>query len=352
MIRHIHGGNAGKGILDFSVSVNPFKPLETTNGSWRDLRKELFRYPEPFCETLKSSLAKSLKIKDENLLIGNGSIDLIYLVTRAIHPKKAVVVHPTFAEYEYALKLVNSRATSFFMKENDSFVLDTDDLAKDIPRNGLVFICNPNNPTGKAIERKKLLKLAAACWKKKAILAIDEAFIEFVDRPGEFSLLYDAPKNPNMLILRSLTKTYSVPGIRMGYLVGHKRLIEIIAKHQMPWAVNSIAQALTKAVLNDGRYLRKSLRDVAKERRRLYSSLSKMEGIKPYESSANFIMCRINSGSLTSLKLKEALLKKRILIRDLSNMKGLGRRYFRVAVKMRKENDILIDALKGVIRAG
>ena len=350
IIRHkptLHGGKKSikslkdLGTIDFSSNINPLGiPLSVTKQLKRNL-KDIRNYPDTCSLDLKSSLSKYTHLPKNNLIVGNGAIELIYNFCFAFLSKKTRVLIsiPTFQEYEIAAKLYNS-PVSFFK---------TFDLSKDvklflskIPKNGCVFLCNPNNPTGSLLSKKQLLMIIKTAEKKSSYVFVDECFIELVDGFNESIISY-VKKYENLFVLRSLTKSFGFPGLRIGYAASNKNIINILEKIKIPWSVNILAQSAAQIAIKNKTHLTESKSLIKKERDYLIKNLSKLTGFECHDSLANFILIKTK---FDSTKLQKKLLKHKILIRDCKNFRGLDNHFFRIAVKSHKENVTLIKAME------
>lgn len=365
MINRVHGGNvwphfsavggsaAGASnykITDFSASINPLSaPQEVKEIIAKNIDK-LRHYPDPDSKRLKKALASSCGVSSSNLLAGNGSIELIYLILQALRPKNVLIPSPTFSEYEFASRINRAQPVFIGAKENEGFRLDLSLFKKLIPQAEAVFLCNPNNPTGTLLLRKEILTLLDICRKNKVMLIIDEVFMDFLPQRGEFTLTLEAVRNKNLLILRSLTKIFAIAGLRLGYLIGHTKVINRIARFQHPWNVNSLAQLVGQEIVKDKKYMRQSQDLICKEKEYLFDNLSRIKGIKVYPSAANFFLCKLGGSRIKDAhSLSKKLIGRGILIRNCQNFRGLNNKFFRIAVRIREENMRLIAALKDVI---
>jgi len=354
-----HGGNIWQAkqeygleidqILDFSANINPL-------GSPKSLRRIISQniervniYPDPECSTLKIKLAKSIGLLPENLLIGNGSVELIYLIVKALSPKSVLIPTPTFSEYEKAAKLNKAKFIFLPSDEKENFKINLKKLLTSASGVDLVFLCNPNNSTGFLFLKDKLITVLSACKKKDWILVCDEAFIDFVKDGQNITLLREVTRVKKLLVLRSFTKFFALPGLRIGYLVADKKLVDKISPYQPPWSVNILAQQVASEVIKDKDYIRKSKEFIFKEREFLFKELEKIKNLQVFPPSANFILCRLKKASFNSTALSKKLGKLGILIRDCSNFQGLDSHYFRVAVRKREENLKLLASLEKVL---
>ena len=342
-----HGGiNSIKtrknGILDYSSNINP---LGCHPGVKKYLKKQmnlLSVYPDSNSAELKKNLEWYTKIPERQIVVGNGATEIIYNFSKAFLNKKTPVLIPipTFSEYEASVKLQNCKI-SFFKTMNLNTNLDN--FLKKIPIKGCIFVCNPNNPTGILISRKKMQKIIQEASKKSTLVFVDECFIELSD-PNQ-SVIKDIKKFENLFVLRSLTKSFGLAGIRIGYGLGNKKIVDILNNIKIPWNVSGIAQKAASAALCYNNYLEKSSRMIEREKINLKKSISKIEGFSCYNTNSNFILIKTKQKSNT---LQKKLLKKNILVRDCSSFRGLNNNHIRIAVKTPKENKKLIKALEAV----
>lgn len=340
-----HGGifsipKPDKSIIDFSSNISPlgFPPLVK-----KEIKKEIKNlaiYPDPNSEKLRNNLAWYTKLTKNNLTVGNGATEIIYNFCNAFldKTKKVLIPAPTFGEYEAASKLAGCNI-SFFKTMNLEESLDS--FIKRIPKNGCVFVCNPNNPTGNLLPKKKLLKIIQAASKKNCFVFVDECFIELVPDFDE-SIIKFVKKYDNLFVLRSLTKSFGLAGIRIGYGASNKKIILILNKIKIPWNVSGLAQKAASAALCHHFYLDKAKKLIKKESGYLTSQIAQLDKFTCYHSNTNFLLIK---SKIKSKILQKKLLAKKILVRDCSNFRGLNDNYIRIAVKTHRENVVLIKAL-------
>ena len=344
----IHGGkisvkNSDHNIIDFSSNITP---LGIPNSAKLIIKKNLDKvqfYPDPKSENVISSLEKYTHLSKSNIIVGNGAIEILYNFCFAFLSKTTkVLIHvPTFEEYEAAVKLNNCKI-SFFKSLNLSTNIDS--FISQIPKSGCVFLCNPNNPTGELLSKKELLSIIIVAKKLKTIVFIDECFIELVPKSNESVMSY-VKKYDNLFILRSLTKSFGLPGLRIGYACGSQQIIKILQKIKIPWSVNSLAQDAANVVIKNTSHLKKSNIIIKKELKYLEDNISILNGFECISSSTNFILIKTK---YDSTKLQTKLLKNKILIRDCKNFRGLDNHYIRIAVKSHKDNVKLVKALEKI----
>ena len=332
--------------LDFSASVNPLGPSPMAVKALKGVVPSLVNYPDPDCRRLVGVLSERLGVRRGALLAGNGSTELIYLLPRVIRPRRALVFAPAFSDYERACRLAGAGVKALPLKEEDGFLPDMDALFKALRGVDLFFICNPNNPTGVALEKARMLDILRLARKAGAFTVLDEAFIEYT--PGE-SALREVSASRDAAVMRNFTKFYGMPGLRAGYLAAHPAVIEKLADLREPWSVNTLAEHAAAAAVMDEPFARRSLTLMARERPYLHRALGALPGLAPYAASANFMLARLPETGPGADDLTERLAPLGILIRSCSNFRGLGDRFIRVAVKTRAENAALVKALKGLL---
>lgn len=305
---------------------------------------EISRYPGPYGETLKQALAKRHKLSSAEVLVGNGSTQLIYLLCAALQPRKALIVGPAFSEYANALALGGATIREFILGAADGFQFSLPRFMAAWDRAcDAVFLATPNSITGRLIPRAEIEAIARVALTRKSVVVIDEAFIDFVEAESVKLLVR---QNPYVIVLRSLTKYFALPGLRIGYLVGEACRVAQLAAYEEPWSVNAPALRVALVCLKDAGFMRKTASWLEKERQFLSERLTAIEGLRPFLSRANFLLVKINRTGTDALQLRSFLLKKKILIRACESFAGLGPDYFRVAVKRRKDNLRLLAALR------
>lgn len=341
---HNHGGEIyGHNYkLDYSVNVNPMgTPASVIEAAARGAALSA-QYPDVNCSELRRDLSVFLGVREEQIVFGNGAADVIFSVILARKPKKVLVPAPTFAEYEQAAKVVDAEMVYYYLKEEQQFRVEEGFLEALTPDVDMVFLCNPNNPTGQLVEKTELLKILDRCMEQDILIVVDECFNEFLDDPKAYSLIDVLDQYPNLLILKAFTKTYAMAGLRLGYgLCSNQKLMGKMAECNQPWAVSIPAQFAGVAALKETAFVAESMQMMRKERNYLKSELAKM-GLTVFDSQANYIFFK------AAPDLKEACKVHGILIRDCSNYVGLEPGYFRVSVKLHEENLELLEALREI----
>ncbi|MEG2295681.1 MAG: histidinol-phosphate transaminase [Oscillospiraceae bacterium] len=348
MKKLVHGGDIysynGKNILDFSQNSNPLGLPDGVKKAIIENIENYSHYPDPLCRELKTQLASYLCVPSEFLVCGNGAADLIFRTILAIKPKKALLIVPTFSEYQSALQLCECEITYHFLLDENKFVLKEDfpnQLTSDLD---VVFLCNPNNPTGIAIKSDLMICIAQKCCALNIILIVDECFNCFLEQPQWYSLMPYLQSIPNTIILKAFTKLYAMAGIRLGYAVcSDTALTEKISNTLQPWSVSTVASKCGIAALKETQYVLQTKEMITKNRTDLKQELEYL-GLLVYESMANYLFFKSNH-----LDLAQRLEKKDILIRDCANYVGLTKGYYRIAVKTQQENSRLIACLQQIL---
>lgn len=356
----VHGGDVWEAssryglsqtsILDFSSNVNPLGPSPK---AIKSLKANLWRipfYPDSRYSSLRNAVAEYLGAGPENVIVGNGSTELIYLFCEVFVREGAEVLipEPTFGEYEVAVRRVGAEPK--FVKMSPQFIIDTAGLSE-MSRNKskIILICNPNNPTSTLTDRDDLIELLDNAAGQNSLVFIDEDFIEFTSEPSRQSLTDLVQHYSNLFILRSFTKFFGLTGLRVGYGVACRDIIDQLCKAKAPWNVNCLAEVSAVAALKDSDFAKRTSILIEEERDFLFQELSRIKGFKAFTPKANFILVDIKETGLTAAQLKEELLKLGILIRDCSSFRELDDSYIRIAVRTRPENQKLLQFVKKIV---
>jgi threonine-phosphate decarboxylase len=348
-----HGGNAKeisrnnkieyRNILDFSANINPLGMSSSVKTAIVDGLDEVEKYPDITYFELRCAIEKFENINKNNLILGNGAAEVIFNVVRGINPNNTLILAPTFSEYEEATRAIDGNITYYKLKEENNFCIQEDILDYINSDLDLIFICNPNNPTGVITSVALLVKILIKARESKVRLLIDESFLDFIDE--NLSMISYINEYENLIIIKSLTKFFAIPGLRMGYgICSDSVLKEKLEKISSAWNINVLAEIATKTALKDENYINQSIKYLMKEKEYLYKELKQIKVLKVYEPSVNFIMLK----TIVKIDLKEELLKNNILIRSCSNYEGLDTNYYRIAVRTHEENATLISKLKDI----
>ncbi len=345
-----HGGNitklaaaAGKPaaeILDFSANINPLGPPEWLRPLISSRVSSLVHYPDPDCTELVRAFAERFSVAVDEVLMGNGETELLYLLPRVLGKGRALIPVPAYADYAAAAGQAGMIVEEVPLREERGFVPDLIGIEESLRGDEIVVLGRPNNPTGTFPDAVALRELALR--QPETIFVIDEAFADFTERKS----LLAGPRPANLIVLRSLTKFYSIPGLRLGAVVASREIIRRLRALAPPWSVNTLAQAVGAAALRDAEYAEETRRFVRERREELAGSLAAIPGLAVYPGEANFLLVRIDRGNIDAPALAALLIADGIALRVCDNFAGLDGRFFRVAVRTAEENERLCSALR------
>ncbi|MEG1595974.1 MAG: threonine-phosphate decarboxylase CobD [Lachnospiraceae bacterium] len=345
---HIHGGDVyqNKVHIDFSANINFLgMPKEVSEAAKQSI-EAANRYPDPNCTQLKEAISLYHGIPKEQIICGNGAAELIFLLVQALKPARALLLAPCFFEYEKALIGAGTEIVQYVLKEEDNFLLSEDFLQELTQSIDVLFLCNPNNPTGQLISPDLLKEILERCNKNKILLVLDECFNDFICTPQEYSLLGQLEEYKNLFILKAFTKMYAIPGLRLGYgLSSNKELLQKMEEKVQPWSVSVPAQAAGTAACALKEFPRQTRQRVQVEKQYLLEQLQQFD-VTIFGWAANYIFFKGKTG------LCSACMEEGILIRDCSNFYGLKEGFYRIAIKSREENRQLIQVLSQILRKG
>lgn len=348
-----HGGNIeeirrkykleNKLLIDFSANINPLGISKKVKEDMIKALDNIERYPDITYYDLKEAISEYEGISSENLVLGNGAAEVIFNIVRGLKPKKVLLPAPTFSEYGEAIESIDGEIKYCILnnkfKLEEEFIMAID---KDID---MIFLCNPNNPTGVLTNREYIIKVLNKALTIDTIVVIDESFIDFIENKNDYSMINFCNEYKNLIVVKSLTKFFAFPGIRIGYgISGNKEIINKISKVSISWSINTVAAMGAASALKQKQYISDSINYVNKQREFLYNELSKIKKIHVFKPSVNFILFRTSDNDL-----REKLLKEGIIIRSCHNYIGLENGYYRVAVRTEEENIKLIEALRKVL---
>jgi len=363
MLAAVHGGDVDEvarvygvstdRLIDFSANINPMGPPKRAlmrlarQAADRDV---LTRYPDPDYTELRQTLAAALHVPAAGLTIANGSVALIGAIIRAVAPRMCLLPTPAFAEYPRALRANGCRVRRFPLETARGFDLDSDALIDVLTtqRPAMCILANPQNPSGALTRRPEMLRVLERAVRTKTHLVVDEAFMDYA--PAE-TLLADAARSEHLVVLRSLTKFYGMPALRVGYAVSTPRMAVRIAAQLPPWPVTTLAASAAAEAVQDQQYARRTLVSVADQRRWLTLALGKI-GVTVYPSAANFLLVRLPASAPTSAHVRARLIADAgIIVRDCRSFDGLSSgRYLRIAVRQRGDNERVVRALGSMLK--
>lgn len=338
-----HGGDIYSRNVDhdFSANVNPLGMPKNVKLILSLKTDDFENYPDPYCSALTKKIAAHEGTAEGRIVCGNGAADIIYRIAQAFRPKKALIAVPTFSEYEKALLSVGCEIRFHYLGEENEFEVGEDILGS-IDGNEMMFLCDPNNPTGKTVAPDIMEKIVQKCSESGCVLILDRCFMDFAAEKTKYSLKTDE----NVIVIKAFTKIYAMAGLRLGYAVcPDEKTAEKLRNTGQCWSVSVPAQIAGEAALAEREYVAETVRLIAAEREFLGEKLRNF-GFKVFEAKANFILFRC------SLPLDDLLMKKGIAIRRCDNFRGLETGYFRIAVRTHEENLILVNAIEEVVKNG
>ncbi|MBV8451374.1 MAG: histidinol-phosphate aminotransferase family protein [Deltaproteobacteria bacterium] len=338
-----HGGTGPEGLIDFSTSINPFGPPPEALAACRDAVAKISIYPPPYPHALEKRIAAWLGINSKCVLAGNGSVQLLYLLARTLKFRSPWVVIPTFSEVVNALIAAGSTPLALHTTGEQHFRLTPTDISEALQHSAdAVLLGRPNSPTGHLLSFEETADIAALCQQRDAWCVIDEAFIEFADDPrSAVELISSFPK---LLVLRSLTKIFAIPGLRIGYVIGLPQTVCVLRDAIEPWSVNAVAIDVSSACLNVSPDFINSTREMIRSQRgKIEQELGRSKCFQVFPSSANFVIFKALAESHAG-HFGQYLRAQGILIRDLCTLPGCGRGYYRIGVRKSVDNTRLLTA--------
>ena len=343
---YVHGGDIqtyidryGETPLDLSANINPFGIPDAVREAMHRAVDNCTQYPDPFCRAARRAIGVREGVSPDFLYCGNGAADVLDRLAAVLKPRRVLLTAPTFAEYERTLSGAEIRIHR--LRESEDFALTERILADIAPDLDAVYLCNPNNPTGRTAEPSLLREIVRKCAENGTKLVVDECFNDFLPDAERHTLKDLLGQFPSLIILRAYTKMYAVPGVRFGWcMTADAALIEALYRAGQPWNVSVIAQACAVAAANEPGWAADTAKRIAEERAFLYDGLSSC-GLHVFPGEANFLLFRSNDTGL-----HEKLAAKGVMIRDCANYRGLSAGFYRVAVKTREASEKLLKALE------
>ncbi|MDO5538486.1 MAG: pyridoxal phosphate-dependent class II aminotransferase [Eubacteriales bacterium] len=351
MQKNQHGGDiyTNKYRIDFSANINPLGMPESVRTAACQGVALSANYPDVQYRELRRAIAGKEKVSEEDIICGNGAAELIFLLASAVKPVRTLLTAPGFAEYEQALTAAGCQAEFYELREETGFALQEDYLKRLKEGWDMVFLCNPNNPTGVTIPPGFLREILNICKEENIKVVLDLCFLDFLEEREEADFVRDTSDYPNLFVLKAFTKTYAMAGLRLGYgICTDKFLLEKMESITQPWNISIPAQMAGVAALKEKEYVERARKLVTGQRIWLSGQLKEL-GLTVYDSRANFLFWKGPAG------LTEKCREQGILLRDCGNYRGLKdvqeqKGYYRVAVRTPEENKELVNVLKGVLK--
>jgi threonine-phosphate decarboxylase len=353
MERPRHGGDVWDDldVKDYSSNVNPFGPPPRLERYIVEAASELHCYPDDSCARLKGAIAARYGVDDSNVIVGAGSAELIRLFAEVfISPGDRVVMpSPTFSEYAFGCRLMGARLIDHVLPHEEDFALDVAELAARLDGAKAVYVCNPNNPTGRMVNRSDLLDLVAEAARKETLVFLDETLLELSSRSDELSLVPEVESHENLFIIRSFTKSFAMPGLRIGYGFGPRRLLNYLEAGRLTWNLGTIEQRVaTRLMEEEQEHVARAATMIEGEKRRMHARAEKLMGRVPMPDSY-FFFAPLDALDVSSAEFRRHMLRHGVLVRDCSSFGGVCSGYTRFCVKTPEKNDEFLDALSRAV---
>ncbi|MDD6551402.1 MAG: histidinol-phosphate transaminase [Lachnospiraceae bacterium] len=334
-------------IISFSANVNP---LGISPKLSEDLSKHIHcieAYPDRDYADLKKSIAAYASCDEKNIIVGNGSTELISLFIQVTAPKKALILGPTYSEYEREITLNGGRTSYYPLREENDFAMSVDDFIRRLSDDlDLIVLCNPNNPTSSVITNRDMRRILDSCKEHDIYVMVDETYVEFCENEGEVTSVPLTSDYNNLIVLRGTSKFFAAPGLRLGYAVtGNEDILKEINQKKNPWMISSLAEEAGKIMFSDSEYIKATKGLIFTERKRLYDIFKNSTAFKPYYPHANFMLLKILEESEDSHSLFEKCIRQKLMIRDCSTFPFLSDRYIRICFMKPSDNDALLKVL-------
>lgn len=337
-------------IVSFSANVNPLGISGKLRSMLPSRLDVISTYPDREYTSLRHAIAGYCGASFEDILVGNGSTELITLFIKTISPKKTLIISPTYSEYERELSLGGGVSEYFPLKEADDFILDEDALIGSLRDDiDMLIVCNPNNPTSGAVTNNTMRHILDACIRHDIFVMIDETYIEFAEDYDSINCIPLTGEYDNLCLLRGVSKFFAAPGLRLGYAICHSpELMKKIAVIKDPWTVSSLAEAAGALMFSDDEYIRSTKDLIFSERKRITGMLRDIPGLKVYDPTANFVLCRIEKENVDADILFDRAIRQNMMIRNCSTFPYLDNRYFRICFMDPADNDRLLTLIRSL----
>ncbi|KAB2954194.1 aminotransferase class I/II-fold pyridoxal phosphate-dependent enzyme [Heliorestis acidaminivorans] len=350
---YAHGGDVWSyayDVLDFSANINNQGLSKQARQAMVEQIDQVIHYPDPHCRQLLGSLSNYLDIPSSAILCGNGAVDLLDHWVRYWQLQKVLLCEPAFGQYHRAIRAQGAQLHSYYLDESRGFIFSVEQWLKELEQSGCdgAILCSPHNPLGWTFSRDTLNQVIQACEARKIHLLIDESFIDFLPVQEANSAVTHAVKSNYVGVLYSLTKFFSIPGLRLGTLIAEPSIIEQLKSHRDPWSVNHLAQVSAVAALQDREYQEKTKALLPEQRGYLQEALLSLPSFEPLPSAVNFMLVNIEKSGYSSTWWTEKLAQRNILVRNCNSFALLGERYLRIAVRKKEETEILLGAFESI----
>lgn len=335
-------------IINFSGNVNPLGLSASLKERLKDNIELVTSYPDPDYSDLKEKIASYANCNLHDILLGNGTTELIAHYIDYVSPKKALIIGPTYSEYEKKITSLSGEVNYFPLKAENNFTLNIDDLLDTLDTSfDLLVICNPNNPTGTTTSSDALYKVFDYCIANSIYILIDETYMDFVSDASTISAIPLTKSYSNLMVLRGFSKFFASPGLRLGYGICHDIAChEFINRQRHHWAINSLSAFAGGQLLTDMDFIHISREYIHEERTRIEKELRKFENIVVYPTQTNFFLVLLKDKNHTASELFEYCIKKGLMVRDATSFPFLHGEYFRFCINKEEENNRLLTAIR------
>lgn len=339
-------------IVSFSSNVNPLGISYKLKNTLAHRLDAITTYPERDYTKLRECISNYTHAQVDNIIVGNGTSELISLFIQTQHPKKALILGPTYSEYEREISLSGGISKYYPLDEEHDFELDVNAFCSSLNDSiDLLVLCSPNNPTSNAITRKQMRKILDTCMKHGIFVMVDETYVEFADNEQDISCIKLTNCYTNLIILRGTSKFFAAPGLRLGYAItGNRDVLKAINTRKNPWSINSLAEIAGQLMFQDEEYIQQTKELISSERQRVYQELSTWKNVKVYKPSGNFMLMKILKEDVTSDMLFEHCIKQSLMIRDCSSFPFLDNSFVRFCFMSPKDNDRLLQAFAELLK--
>lgn len=339
-------------IISFSSNVNPLGISYKLRSTLTSHLDAITTYPEREYTRLRACISQYTHAQMEHIIVGNGTSELISLFIQTQHPKKALILGPTYSEYEREIGLAGGVSNYYSLEETNGFELDLDAFCGSLNDSiDLLVLCSPNNPTSTAITRKQMRRILDTCLRHGIFVMVDETYVEFADNERDISCISLTNYYTNLIILRGTSKFFASPGLRLGYAItGNRDVCKSINMRKNPWTINSLAEIAGQLMFLDEEYIRKTKELISGERKRIFDELSAWENVKVYKPSGNFLLMKILKEDVTSDMLFDHCIRQKMMIRDCSSFPFLDNSYVRFCFMKPEDNDRLLTAFGELLK--
>ena len=355
---HFHGsdleeiekyyGIPKESIVGFGANVNPLGISETVRAEVTDHLDVIMTYPDRNYTSLKKVIGNYCHVRPEHVVVGNGSTELISMLIQHLKPRKALLVGPTYSEYEREIGLCGGEMVYYNLSPENEFQLDLDAFLDYLDDSiDLLIMCNPNNPTSSAVSATNIECILKKCVQHNIFVMVDETYVEFAPDIEEITCMPYVEHFKNIMVIRGVSKFYAAPGLRLGYgVTSNMAFIHLLKTHQNPWSLNSIGAYAGEIMLTDDEFIARTRALIDSERERIYKELESIPYLHTFRPVANFFLVKILKEDVTSFDVFDHLIRKGLMVRDCSSFQNLNGEYFRFCIMNPEDNTRLLDGLK------